>query len=246
MIFHLSRTCRIISNKLKFPKNIFIYKGLCSEKARQPKKIVINLGILQKRNYHGFWRKPSIHELKEKDGVPGDYKLIYRNKMDNYLWYIQMITTTTATLMVLKMMSSEGLNFKALPELINDKTFEQSDSFTLMTFFIVAVVLLQSLVYKMPIRIYNCPQLKKYQLVFYGNMPFTQKTFSCKAGEVIEYSQRSLSPWRDQRYLLNSDEKRIVYLFEQYFHRSADLHIMMGLQDDPDFEDKEKPSNSNK
>lgn len=241
MILHLCRTCRIISNKLKHSQNI--YKGLCHERTILQNKGVITFGTSQKRTFYGFWRKPSIDELKIKDKVPANYKLIYRNKIDHYLLLIQIITSTTASIVGLKLIFSDGLNFKAFPEKLNDKTFEESDTLILLTFFIATVVVLQVLLVQLPVRIYNFPQAKKYNLVFYGNIPFTQRTVTCKAGELTDFSARGLlMPWKNDRYLLK-DKMKTIYLFEHYFHRPADLYIMMGLQDDPDIEDNEKPRN---
>lgn len=240
MILQLCRTGRIISSKLKYGQNIY-NKGLCHERTLLQNKHLIKLGISQKRNFFGFWRRPSIDELKIKDNVPASYKLIYKNRMENYLLLVQFVTTITASALALKIIYSGGFNI--FPARIGDKTLEDSDSLILVTFFILAVVALQVLLVQLPVRIYNFPQARKYHLVFYGNVPFTKRIVTCTAGELIQFSEGSISyAWKRDRYLLK-DKMKIIYLFEHYFQRPADLAIMMGLQDDPDIEDKENPVN---
>lgn len=236
MIIQLCRNCRIISNKLKNGQNIFIYKGLCYEKTILQKKPLLNLGTSQKRNFFGFLRKPSIEELRIKDKVPENYKLIYRNKMDYYLLLSQMITTTTVSLMGIMLIFAKGIHVNSA--IVKNASFEENDAFIMLTVFIVSVVLLQVVLYKIPIRIYNFPQIKKYKVVFYGNIPLTHKTITCNAGELIDLPEGGTELLKNARYLLKSE--RTIYLFEYYFQRPADLHIMMGLQSDPDIEDNEK------
>lgn len=232
MILQICRSCRVISNKWKNGTKVFFNKGLCYTTSK--KMLVMNYGFFsQKRTFYSFWRKPSIEELRVKDKVPDQYKLIYKNSMDNYLLSTQIITTLSAAIVGLCLIVSDGIPY----QLDNKAAAPDNSSIIFITAFALVVVLLQVLLSKIPVRIYSFPQKKKYLFVFYGNMPLTQKTFTCKVGDLIE-SSGGITPWKNSRYLLKSGNQRMtIFLLDDFFRRPADLFIMMGLQPDPDTED---------
>lgn len=240
MLLQFSRNFIGFSNNLR--NNSTNFFGLCYLKISAPKKQMPMNGIFffQKRNFYNLWRKSSIEELKIKDNIPISYKLIYKNRLDTYLLFTQIITTSTATLMALFFMfSDDGVTLKRSGEKLNRRHFE-NDDLVFITIFFLLVVLLQSILIKMPVRIYNHPQKKHYTLVFYGNIPFTQRSCTCKAGELFEYytDRGHVLPWNDSTYVLKTqtDQKKL-YLIERYFQRPADLYIMMGVQSDPDVDE---------
>lgn len=239
-----------MSNNFRTKSNIFLFKGLCYTKNVTTRThIRVNQGTsLQKRNFYNLWRKPSIEELKLKDNVPDNWKLIYKNKLDTYLLFIQIVTTTTATLLALALLVTESNNNEdRWTNVTPDVKHYDSDFFVFLTAFLVIVVVLQSLLSKMPIRIYNHPNKKEYKMFFYGNIPFSQKSCTYRAGQIFEYTEEKQFPWDNLAYLLkiNEGDQRKLYLLEGYFRRPADLYIMMGLQSDPDADEKaEKKPNA--
>lgn len=225
--------CRVISNNLKNSSTIFRY-GICCSKVL-PKSQGVT--FLQKRNFFGFLKKPSIEELKIKDEVPDYYKLIYKNKMSNYLLLAQLTTSTSAVIVALVFMFTYNKETQKSTQLGNTY-LESDDVFIYFAVFATFVALLQILLSKTPIRIYNYPQKKKYVLVYYGNFPFTQKTATCKAGQLIELPENNFFP---SQYLVDVERHpHKIYLIEHWFHRPADLYIMLGVQRDPEADENNK------
>lgn len=238
----LCRTCKSISDLLKIRRNIF-YKGFCQRNAIPPNIFRIN-SFSQK--IYRFWRKPSNEELRIKDNISANYIMIYRNKMERYLFWTQIVTFSTATLIALKLMISPELVVKAPISTTDGMQLENSDIFLFVSAFMIVIVVLQLLLTKLPIRIYNCPQKKKYTLVFYGNIPFSVRNLTCKVGDLFE-SPTGITSWKNAKYNLKTEEFDMdIFLLEEYFRRPADLYIMMGVQSDPDAEIEETEKNQKK
>lgn len=191
-----------------------------------------------KRNFYTFFRRETKEQLKVKDDVPDQYNLIYRSTMDRYILFAQIITTVTAfiatvTTIITYDFSNSQLdfsNFKSHPREV------EGEIYVYMTAFIAIVVILQVMISRLPIRIYNLPQQKKYIFIFYGNYPFTKRKVVCKIGDVFPLSTTGILPWKEGRYLINNEQK--VILVDKYFRRPADLYIMLGVQRDPDVDEE--------
>lgn len=239
----LCRTCTIFSNNLRHESRSFLHKRfLYVPNIRFRKHVEFKQELYyQKRSIYNLWRKPSIEELKLKDNIPSNWNFIYKNKLDNYFLSAQILTTATASLLALALIFSETRDVGNLGNTIQHVKHYESDYLVFFTGFVLFVVLLQVLLSKSPIRIYNNPQKKEYKMIFYGNVPFTTNSCDCKVGQIIEYPDESSLPWNNSAYLLKTDanNQRKLYLLEMYFKRPADLFIMMGIQSDPDVKDKD-------
>lgn len=242
MFAQICRTC-VFSNILRYHSRRFSHKTLFYAKNVSSRKHIDLKRELytQKRTIHYLWRKSSIQDLKLKDNVPSNWNLIYKHKMKNYLLSVQLVTTATATLLALVYLFNEATDIHNLEEVTQNVKHYDSDYFMFFTAFTVIVVVLQVFLSKTPIRIYNNAQKKEYKMIFYGSVPFTQNSCTFKVGDIYEYPGKSSLPWNNSAYILKMDEnnQRKLYLLEAYFKRPADLFIMMGIQKDPDVEDKQ-------
>lgn len=190
-------------------------------------------------SFKSMLKKPDAKKLKMQDNIPEHYQLIYRNTMYRYLYFAQILTTTTVVIVVLTLFMDGEIgtqinfeNWKMKP-----KSFD-SDALVFLSAFLVINTLLQVMINKMPIRIYNYPKRNHYIMVFYGNLPFTKARLSCKVNEIMKLEETGILPWKDSRYEIA--EKRSIILMENFFRRPADLNIMLGYQpQDADDEDSQ-------
>lgn len=235
MLLHICKPCRIITKKLQSPISSIWNRGIVYAQNTTQKNFKINaLFSSQQRTYAGFIRKPSIEELKIKDNVPDWYKLIYKSKMDRYLLLTQIVLTSCSVCFILFMIYTRDLKRKISSEYLGNRKAGENDIIIMTAIFTLSLIGYHFLLSKMPVRIYNFPQKKEYKLIFYGNLPLSQKSLTCKVSEIVE-SQGGILPWKESRFLLTSgNEERHIFLFHNYFKRPADLYIMMGLQNDPD------------
>ncbi|XP_018565100.1 uncharacterized protein LOC108906350 [Anoplophora glabripennis] len=192
-----------------------------------------------KRNFYRLFRRETKEQLKIKDEVPDQYTLIYRSTMDRYILYAQIITTFTALIAIVTTIvkhdfSNPQLDFS---EFRTHPREVDNEIYVYMTAFITIVVILQVMISRLPIRIYNLPQQKKYIFVFHGNYPFSKRKLVCKIGDVVPLPETGVLPWKDGRYLIKNEQKLI--LVDRYFRRPADLYIMLGVQRDPDVDENE-------
>ncbi|KAJ8922146.1 hypothetical protein NQ315_004081 [Exocentrus adspersus] len=195
-----------------------------------------------KRNFFQYFRraKATPEELKIKDNVPDQYALIYRCKMERYLLYTQVVTVVCATVVSLCLIIR--YDFSDIHYDYSDwKTPHRqvkNEYFVYLGSLITLVVFLQIVVSRLPVRIYNLAQQKKYILVFYGNLPFSTKRAICNVGDIVPLPEIEVLPWGQDRYMLKN--KRNLIIFEQYFRKPADLYIMLGVQKDPDADEDNK------
>lgn len=193
---------------------------------------------IPKRNFYGLFRRDTKERLKIKDNVPDQYILIYRSTMDKYILYAQIITNVTAFIAIVSaIIKHDFSNTKIDPSLFKSQVRQiENEMYVYIGVFVAIVAILQVMISRLPIRIYNLPQQKKYIFVFYGNYPLTHRKVTCKAGDVMPFSESGIMPWRNEQYFIKNEQK--VILIDKYFRRSADLYIMLGVQRDPDVDDK--------
>ncbi|KAJ8929423.1 hypothetical protein NQ314_017872 [Rhamnusium bicolor] len=195
--------------------------------------------VIPKRSFFGWFKRPSKNQLKIADNVPDEYILIYRNTMDRYIFFAQLITTLSAFIIIVSSIIKHDLTNMELD--FSSWTYPprqtENEIYVYVAAFTCLVVILQVLVSRLPIRIYNLPQQKKYIFVIYGNYPFTQKKLTTKVGEIASLPETGISPWKNDRYIIKNQQTLI--LLDKYFRRPADLYIMLGVQRDPDVDEKE-------
>lgn len=197
------------------------------------------LFCVPKRNFYGLFRKKTMQQLKIKDDVPDQYILIYRSMMDKYIFLAQIITSVTAFIVIVTtIIKNDYLNVELDTSLFKSQPRQtENEMYVYVATFAIIVAVLQVMVSRLPIRIYNLPQQKNYIFVFRGNYPLTHRKAVCKAGDVIPIPESGILPWNDARYLIKHQQKLI--LLDKYFRRPADLYIMIGVQKDPDVDEKE-------
>lgn len=188
--------------------------------------------VFTKRTFlYGLFKKPSTKTVKKLDCISDDYNLIYRNTMYRYLLVAQILSSlSTAVIVIFALSNFSGSSRSEFNEVI--PFYTDNEILFYVTCFITLTAIVQVMIAKLPLRIYNCPQNQKYKFVFYGVLPFKTKQTVCKVNEVIKLEESGFMPWRDSKYeLLN---KREIILFEHCFRKPVDLNIMLGYQKQPD------------
>nr|CAH7752092.1 unnamed protein product [Callosobruchus chinensis] len=182
-----------------------------------------------RRSLFRFVKRPKKEELKIKDNIPDQYKLIYRNPMHRYIWFAQVITSATAVIVgLVTIIKTDFVRYEdafQTPEI-------SGEAIVYMASFIAVLVVLQLMIHRIPIRIYYLPQQKNYIMIFFGSHPFTSRRVICKAGDVVQLPIATLVPWKESSFEIKNKQK--VILFDEYFRRPGDLHVLLGIQDDPD------------
>lgn len=172
-------------------------------------------------------------KFKAIDNVPEHFNLIYRNRMKNYLTIAQVcsvfgIAATTLLVMFKEDSTEVDMDFATKPKHYKDE----------LVFFMTIIfgmgVMLQSLVYKCPIRIYNYPQKEKYIMVFYRSLPMLTRNIKCQVAEVTKLADNNVIPWGKNQYEINKQQK--VILVHSYFRRPVDLQILLGEQPNDEVE----------
>ncbi|XP_044272181.1 uncharacterized protein LOC123016050 [Tribolium madens] len=195
------------------------------------------------RSFYRFWLKPSQRDLKVADDIPDTYDLIYRNTMSKYILGAQIITLLAGGAVFM------GYALKADYDDIQREVTKWSPTtrasgnqeMIYILFFFLFIISIQTMVRRVPIRIYKVPQTTKYISINYG--PFGKQRFKFMRGEVFHGRETGIVPWKENRFVIETKtDKRIFILMETYFRRPADLNIMLGEQRDPDVEDEEKPT----
>lgn len=185
-----------------------------------------NFSFPQSRTF--FWqifRRPTARECQIRDKVSDGYSLIYRNKFDRYLLLVQLVSTTTTALIVLWFIFSKDSNTGYNNFTMSRNPYEKT---VYVTSFVCLAVVLQAIIYKIPVRIYYSVYRKQYVMLFYGSLPGTRRRVICKVGEVQKEEKSTL--WSDTQYMVKNQQS--ILLFEDYFKRPFDLHVMLGLQKD--------------
>ncbi|CAH0547496.1 unnamed protein product [Brassicogethes aeneus] len=190
--------------------------------------------ISQRRTFFNFFKKPRIEELKLKDNIPDEYNLIYKSTMNNYLviaQYVGGISTIAVGFMVLKTLYKPAvLPNQDIPSLYTKARPIDNEVYVYFAVLTGIILVIQLLVSKVPIRIYNYPKRKEYVFVFNGNTPLKSKKVYCKTGEVYPAFHNSFMPWKECNYEIKN--KQEIIIVEENFQRPADLYIMMGVQRD--------------
>nr|CAI5838004.1 unnamed protein product [Callosobruchus analis] len=182
-----------------------------------------------RRSLFRFFKRPKKEELKIKDNIPDHYKLIYRNAMQRYIWFSQVITSTSAVIVgVSTIIKTDFVKYEDASLM----TQISGEMFVYMATFITVLVVLQLMIHRIPIRIYYLPQQKKYIMIFFGGHPLSSRRVVCKAGDVVQLPVTGLLPWKECSFEIKNKQK--VILFDNYFRRPGDLHVLLGIQEDPD------------
>lgn len=193
------------------------------------------------RTFFGFLRKPNAEEFKIRDNVAEDFKLIYRNKLDRYLYVVNISILFTAIAVVGVMVIEQESSNKVISYFNEEKKemkATRDDLLLFATAFSGIAMLTNLLVQMLPIRIYYRPLQKQYIYIFQAIMPNSIKKLKCNIGQVVKLPARGLLPWRDQYYRIETENvKRTTILLDNYFRRPGDLHVMLGIQKDPEAEE---------
>lgn len=233
----LSRTCKLSKIKSLFiiaPLRIkphvsirtFFMQPKCAP-ILNPKK----RNFVFHRTFFQFFKKPSVNTLKEMDGIPPEYILIYRNAMDKYVLSAQIVSTLSAIIVCAVVLFHSQWEFELNTQkwrLDSQPTPGESEGFIYASVFVTLCVLLHLVVAKMPIRIYNYPRRQKYVFIFYGTLPTTKKRLVCKINEIIKLEENGLLPWKDSRYEIVQKQK--IIMLEHFFRKPSDLNIMLGYE----------------
>ncbi|CAH1986380.1 unnamed protein product [Acanthoscelides obtectus] len=187
------------------------------------------LEVTSRRSLFSLFRRPKKEELKIKDNVPDEYMLIYRNRMDRYLMYTQLITSASAAFIVIY--TTIKVDYLTRGD-TSQLPVVSTEAYFYMAAFVTAIVILQIMMYRTPLRIYYLPQQKKYTMIFYGSYPFSYRRVFCKGGEVVKLPVTGVSPWKECMYEIKNKQK--IILLDDYFRRPGDLFVLMGEQEDPD------------
>lgn len=190
----------------------------------------LNSNVLQKSNlsYFNFSRKSGTNYYRIKDNVSDQYELIYRNGMHRYFLFAQIISSVSVIgVSVMYMWESEVKapkfeNWKMVP-----KTFE-SDTYLILSAFILLNTVLQLALFKCPIRIYNNPNNDKYIMIFYKYIPFRTSRLSCKVRDITKLEETGILPWKNSSYQIQ--DSRTIIMLDNFFRKPADLNIMLGYQ----------------
>ncbi|KAF2883046.1 hypothetical protein ILUMI_23123 [Ignelater luminosus] len=183
------------------------------------------------RTFFQFFKRPNINTLKQIDGIPPEYILIYRNAMDRYLLSAQIVSTVSAIIVCAVVFFYSQWEFELNTQkwrMDDQPNPMENEGFIYATCFVTLCVLLHLIVTKMPIRIYNYPRRQKYVFIFYGILPTTKKRVVCKVNEVIKLEENGLLPWKDSRYEIV--QKQNIIMLEHFFRKPSDLNIMLGYE----------------
>ncbi|EFA12317.1 hypothetical protein TcasGA2_TC004218 [Tribolium castaneum] len=185
-----------------------------------------------------LWTKPSQRDLKIADDIPDTYDLIYRNTMGRYVLGAQIITLLAGGAVLLGYaLLSEYEHFEGEVTKWSPTSRATDDQEVIYAaFFVLFAISIQTMIRRVPIRIYKVPQTPKYISINYG--PFGKQRFSFKRGEVFHGKETGFLPWKENRYVVQTKKvKRNLIMLETYFRKPADMNIMLGEQKDPDLEE---------
>jgi hypothetical protein len=179
-------------------------------------------------------------DLKRADDIPDSFELIYRNTMSKYIVGAQVVSMVCGGLVLLTFVFKG--DFETMQEhrakWSGDARRSDDDVFYYVAFFMAILLVVQLMVSQTPVRIYKVPRTSKYIAINYGNF-FGKGRLTFKRGEIYQMEERGVLPWRNSRYIIDSqNNRRTVILMENHFRRPADLNIMLGEQSDPDLDDK--------
>ncbi|KAJ3660818.1 hypothetical protein Zmor_005249 [Zophobas morio] len=189
-----------------------------------------------------FLTRRSKRDLMEADDVPDAFAMIYRNTMSNYILGAQIVSLVTGGVMLMALFfKSEYRNRKETVEWSATAKSSENEEIVYVTIFAVILVLTQMMVSRTPVRIYKVPRTNKYIGINYGHYFFGKDKFNFHLGEISKVESRSILPWSENRYIIQTKtERRPVLLVEYFFRRPADLYIMLGEQKDPDLQEEEE------
>lgn len=188
---------------------------------------------IRKKSIFRIFAKESVEKIKEKDNVPDVFQLIYRNRMSNYLLAAQIFSTVFAGSVCFGLIISHEVHdidlkdkeWVTKPESLNQEIF------IYLTVFITLCVLMQLMIRRMPLRIYNYPKQDEYIMIFYGALPTATKRITCRVNELSKLTEGEFLPWRKNTYEIKNKAK--IILIDHYFRTPADCNIMLGYQKKP-------------
>lgn len=179
-------------------------------------------------------RSPST--LKKNDKIPAECTLVYRTTFDKYIIGCQWITTTLAAILVCQIVfSKDFINSPSYEQFENKPRVTNNEAYIYMFTFIGFILILHLMITRIPVRIYNYPDTKRYIFVFYGNLPLSKKHVMCAAKELVKVEEQGIVPWKDSRYKIikQGQPETDVLLWDHYFRKPSDMNIMLGYEKDP-------------
>lgn len=193
---------------------------------------------IREKSFFRLFAKDTISKIKEKDNVPEAFQLIYRNTMSNYLLAAQIVSTVGAGFVCLGLItSSEKQSVELRKGEWHQKANEIShEMYIFLTAFLGVCVLMQLLISRMPLRVYNHPKQDEYIMILYAALPTTTKRITCRVAELTRQEPSAIIPWNESTYEVKNKGK--VILLENFFRTPADLNIMLGYQKQPKDDDE--------
>lgn len=190
---------------------------------------------LPRCTFYTWFARKSESQLKIADNVPKDYKLIYKTTFDNYLMGCQLLSSVLIAIVGCTILLNP--NFNDVPNESSKSKARATDNEAMvyLTCFVIFVIILQQMIARIPIRIYNHSETKPYIFVLFGNLPFTKKHLVCTVNEISKMEVKGVFPWKDCRYKITKEEHdHNILLWDYYFRKPADFNILLGYQKDDD------------
>lgn len=204
-------------------------------KVSKIKRAHINFNTrFQRFFYNRYFRKPSEQKLKEKDKISERYNLIYRANVDKYLLLSQVFSAFSIGIIVLVVITNSDFQDSTSNYDWRTKPTRTSENeiFVYLGTLVLFVVLIQIMVSRIPVRIYNSPDTKDYTFVMRGGLPFMRKYLYCKAAELTKIAETGILPWKESRYkIVSGYNEHPIILLEHYFRKPVDLNILLGYQE---------------
>ncbi|XP_018333859.1 uncharacterized protein LOC108742980 [Agrilus planipennis] len=229
----LQGKCTLQSHSQAFYRNktrAFVCSNVCNIR-RYPKLLKVDSQNICRRMFYSLFKRPTMEELQLSDKVPEQFVLIYNNRMKNYLLYGHFTIYLCIAMFIIVVLLKNGSSFKSDNKAgSTSKLFEQ-DQLIFLSALITFAVIVQSLILRMPVRIYNNPKTNHYAFIYYGLIPNNKRKLFCKLSDIIKQEEKGLLPWKDSRFIIK--ERDNVILIHEFFRTPSDLNIILGYEKPP-------------
>lgn len=182
------------------------------------------------RQFFNWFQKPSETQLKQRDRIAPEYKLIYNTTLDRYLVIGQIVTVAISSILGFIFIFKGDITAPMMR--LEKEKIVDNEMYLYVTVLVICIFVIQRVISKVPVRIYKSPQSKQYVFVIRGLAPFTRKYLTCRSNGLRKVEDiSSIIPWKNDTYtLMKGNEEKTVVLMDYYFKRPADLNILLGYQ----------------
>ncbi|XP_054738725.1 uncharacterized protein LOC129244863 [Anastrepha obliqua] len=162
--------------------------------------------------------------LMKMDGIPAEYRLVYRAPMESYIAIAKNISTITTIVISAAAAYTATNQYKLVAPSYESLGLvtQTSDIWYFSVGFVMITLIIRLFVAKYPLRIYRANE--KYIAVYDSQIPFRPSKHTFCKGDVAEVNSK-FNPWGDSTYYLG---KRKSLLLSRYFRTPADYNEMLG------------------